>query len=966
MNFQFRNKLGQKANNNSTNNNNPLSGFLNPNQNKIENKNSNNDLNSISSTNNFINTNNEENKNENKKVSFIPNPKNENRENDENLINKTKDLNNKKYNFGNPLIPKRKELDFKQKIKCEIELSKSEIIERIKKIFLNNASFSKIENDYLITQQRIIDILKKSKLINNNLIQLNEIDIMISEINPKKRKLNLTDFINLITKVCQKIYKNDFQKDPKGIMNYFLNCFFNNYEEILDETSSKNFIETLNNNSITIKSIETIILSKIDFHVAKLILNLYSSFKIMYEFYFEEEMNNKIEEDILQQISLKKLIIFCKDFDIIPYLISENKLMTYYNFVLNYNSENPDISDEILLNISKEENEDLSLSEIRKKNPYKNFGRIYKFTMFLYLFYHFSLITYYKQIQLNFNKKNNKPSEIDILLYFLQRLENSKGINIFIKKKGSTSNIQKITFLPSKNSIEEIKKKAEEENKKIEEREKEYLAKLKNNNNISSEIKENTNNNLNKIDNEKGNILCKTGIRENILIDNNMLKSFNSLSIYNNRNYNLKQLLNLNSNIISLIEENFEGLSELFLNFSKLNDKLTFNRMSLSAYLKFLKYANIVVKIPEEMKKNYLKMGEQIMKKNFNISEIKRFDIKEGSKTCAPLILNETEKDYKNKISQIVNANKKNFDKLSESDASVVFFSLTGTKNFNNKNLNNCSFDKRNELKNQLNIPSKLDFFLFLKSFELISAKLYPNKTLNEAYLELFLNKIIPIIPKDKIINSDNVIQALEKIKNEKIQIFLVKFSPVIKPLYDIHCDNKSNMRFCHFFEFYNDFDLFPDLINLNKLKNIFFTLSESNNKEKDNKENLLYNNKNLINEENKNNNNENSINNNSKDTNNNNKSYNKDYIDFPLFLESLAISAMFFNYKNMLNDMDRMLFLVERIYHSKSMNKNNNKINKLFDDFLTNIKEEYNIENKKNKINDFDQIYNDDKRSKV
>ena len=74
----------------------------------------------------------------------------------------------------------------------------------------------------------------------------------------------------------------------------------------------------------------------------------------------------------------------------------------------------------------------------------------------------------------------------------------------------------------------------------------------------------------------------------------------------------------------------------------------------------------------------------------------------------------------------------------------------------------------------------------------------------------------------------------------------------------------------------------------------------------------------------------------------------------------------MFFNYKNMLNDMDRMLFLVERIYHSKSMNKNNNKINKLFDDFLTNIKEEYNIENKKNKINDFDQIYNDDKRSKV
>ena len=134
MNFQFRNKLGQKANNNSTNNN-PLSGFFNPNQIKIENKNSNNELNIISSTNNLINTNNEENKNENKKVSFIQNPKNENRENDENVINKNKDLNNKKYDFANSLIPKRKDLDFKQKLKCEIELSKSEIIERIKKYF---------------------------------------------------------------------------------------------------------------------------------------------------------------------------------------------------------------------------------------------------------------------------------------------------------------------------------------------------------------------------------------------------------------------------------------------------------------------------------------------------------------------------------------------------------------------------------------------------------------------------------------------------------------------------------------------------------------------------------------------------------------------------------------------------------------------------------------------------------------
>ena len=974
-------------------------------------------------------------------------------------------------------------------IKGDIKLTKSEIIERINKIFLNNSSFSKVENDYLITQQKIIDILKKSKIIEKKLIKINEVDVMLSQINPKK-KYNLKDFINFITKLCEKIYKKDFQKDKKGIMNYFLNCFFNNYEEYLDENSSQNFIETTNNNSTTIKSIETIITTKIEIHVAELLCNLYYSLKKIYDFYFKEELNIKTDNEKLKQISLNNLIIFSKDFEIIPYLISESKIVTYYNFVLKYNLENPEIQDEILLNLSNNENEDLSVSEIRKKNPLKDFGKCYKFTMFMYFIYHFSLITYYKQIQLNFIKKNIKPNEIDILIYFLQRLENSNGLSIYIKKKGSTINSKKLTFLPSENYIEEIRKKIEEENKKLEEIENQNLKNIVNNNtinNLSNTLITNNNNSIsnnnmnNEKEKEKGNIICKIGIRENILIDNKMIKQFNSLSIYKNKNYNLKEVLNLNNEIISLIEENIEGLSELFLKFSKLNDKLSFNRMSLSAYIKFLKYANIIVKIPDEMKKQYLKMGEQIMKKNFNISEIKRFDIKNGSKTCAPLILNEAEKDYKKKIAQIVNANKKSFDKLSESDASIVFFSLTGTKNFNNKNLKNqfdknsgfnfqfgnnnfntSSFDKKNDLQNQLNIPSKLDFLLFIKSFEVISAKLYPNKTLNEAFLELFLNKIKPIIPKQFIINSNDVQINLKKINNEKIKNFLVKFSPVIQSLYSYYCDELFNMRFNQFFDFYRDFNLFPDLINLNKLKTIFFTLCESNKKieknEKEIKENYNEENEsenNEINniencnniEENNNsfieekkseieNNNKSNYHNNSflneanynksklndNKSNNYNKSYlnednnksnlndenkneikteindkkteinesktelnkntinlnekndvenySKDQIDFTLFLESLAISAMFFNYKNMLNDMDRMLFLAERIYQSKPINevimKNeiNNNTNKLFEEFLKNIREEYNKNidnNPKTKFVEFDKIFDDE-----
>ena len=102
----------------------------------------------------------------------------------------------------------------------------------------------------------------------------------------------------------------------------------------------------------------------------------------------------------------------------------------------------------------------------------------------------------------------------------------------------------------------------------------------------------------------------------------------------------------------------------------------------------------------------------------------------------------------------------------------------------------------------------------------------------------------------------------------------------------------------------------------------------------------------------------------------NNIENYSKDQIDFTLFLESLAISAMFFNYKNMLDDMDRMLFLAERIYQSKPINevimKNeiNNNTNKLFEEFLKNIREEYNKNidnNPKTKFVEFDKIFDDE-----
>ena len=61
--------------------------------------------------------------------------------------------------------------------------------------------------------------------------------------------------------------------------------------------------------------------------------------------------------------------------------------------------------------------------------------------------------------------------------------------------------------------------------------------------------------------------------------------------------------------------------------------------------------------------------------------------------------------------------------------------------------------------------------------------------------------------------------------------------------------------------------------------------------------------------------------------TTNYNMTYNTEYkntqikverLDYDKFLESLAITAMIFNYKNIVNDIDRLIYLCNKIYNAK------------------------------------------------
>ena len=845
-------------------------------------------------------------------------------------INISNELNEKKNikqnNYNNNIIryitnPNKKNIINKQEIeekKDDNSNKKAEILQNLNKIFLNNSKYNSQEKDYFMSRYQIIEILKKSKIIAKGVVSKIQADIILTRMSPQKNKYNLIDFINFLTELCHFMYKDDFENDPKETMDYFLNCLFNNLSYYIEEKNSKNFLEKSNDNSCTIKCIGMIISSKLQKPICKLFLSLYDSFVKIYKVYFQNELTKNviIDKELMILTSSENLLHFSKDFEICPYIINKTNLNTYFNLLIKYQIENPEIINSIMNNYGKK---------------YKDMGIIFKLSSLIIFIYHFSIFLYYKDFKsqdledLDFEDEDS--NYINKFVLFLQKLENSKGIKKYMDKRGRT-NENKFTFIPTNKNIEIAK----EEMKK--EKNRDFLTEKKNeikDDKIKSEkLKFNIESSPytsveiteRKIDNTN-NYLIKTfaSFSQN---DQTLIKSanFNDYFIEKTKKENvylsipdLQKVLSVSPSIQKHIINNIEDFSDLFLKYSKIYDKLEYCRMTISSFIQFLKDSNILLVIPEEKKNIYRRLSNKIIGRNSNIAELKKFNTSlKYSVSCTNLYFTKEEKKYRKNVSKIVNTNNIQ-NKINLGEASLIFLSLTNYNNFPSnlnrirtqfdkntgyKNINissymqkTFSFDNKRENFMKKTIPNKMNIILFIKSFELIAAKLYPEMSLDDAFNNLLNRKIFPFIKGRKIdiIDSEEIKEALAKMNNDKIKNLLFQLGNIIHPLYALFSDLSGNMKFYQFFDFYKYFGLFPELISLTQMKAIFFSLCESSSA---NLENC------------------------------NTKSNLKkiEQIEFSLFLESLGIASMFFNFKDIVSDIDRLLYICYIIWKSDGIKK--------------------------------------------
>jgi len=693
--------------------------------------------------------------------------------------------------------------------KENIELQYEENNKILKQIFLDSSSFNKIKNEYLLPYSKFLKIIflkntKEKNLIfrnnelENEILHLNDIDLIIfNHFKKKKQFFSFNEFSDLLRKVCERIYSN-YEESPKEflikfIKEYLIGQKFNdsftininfkkknsfNIDMREDAISSdliynKNIFDATERNKVLY--LENFICNfKLDIKIKIILISILETLVKLYKSYFYFEVNNFTDKHKIEHNSYDTLIKFCINFDLIPIVFSKELISNYWNLILKSEKINEalicnkDFDDFNLFIIHDTQDPDLmNYNATSKSLQPSNLGVVFTFFKFCVFLIHLSELAdekircfyekYFHKI-VDINKTNNiidpnlESNKSERFLFLLEKLNRSKGFINFEKNLSLAYNT-KFSLLPSIKVINLIlpsliylKMKEDQKAKNIQELKKNRFS------------YQNLNKKMSRLE-TKNCIINNSELfkKSNRIINysENKYKNKHIYSSLDNINYEIYEkdlsiLMPIEGHLIKKLNLKLTDLKEIFdyyssqLNIDGLSNKP--NKMIFISFHKFLEDNLLIAK----KEKNFIDKGNEIsndLNSTFN-------------KTPRYL------KEYK----------------LIGQDAINIFSELVSMKNINNtgttKNIiTEASSKKDSETKKEKDLKLKqdfkystIDFFLFIKSFEYLSLKIFWNKNMMDGLCQ------------DSNDNADLLNKAMEKFINYKIPSFITNFN--IKKFY--------------------------------------------------------------------------------------------------------------------------------------------------------------------------------------
>ena len=307
-------------------------------------------------------------------------------------------------------------------------LSKEEILYYTHIIFLNNSTYVKNQQKYMMSKTNFLNIIKSLNLISTQFI-LVEIDLIFDSISPKSSMIVYSQFNQILMKIIQKVYPEKYNISPKLTINYFLKKLINHYNLLFEYKIPKDYLYKHQYNSM-IKLLQIYPNENQIYIINEVILTINE----IYEKYFIYELN--YNHEFLYK-SGDNLIQFCKDYEIVPQVINPTQAMTYYNLSIHIN-----------------QTYNFLINQMKKYNKIKNKGIIFTFFHFNLFLINLSLYYYTKLFgskTWTYDENRENITNEGKLILFLEKLEHSKGMVNFISKL-STPRTKNMSLLPSKDT----------------------------------------------------------------------------------------------------------------------------------------------------------------------------------------------------------------------------------------------------------------------------------------------------------------------------------------------------------------------------------------------------------------------------------------------------------------------------------------------------------------------------------
>ena len=217
----------------------------------------------------------------------------------------------------------------------EEEPLKAELQEKLHKVFLNYAKFNAQEENFILSHQYFMKMMKDCGLLREkyekpkeNTLTAEKIDITLKKVCSNNASLNTQQFIDFFVTLSKRLNPLEFNKAPRNTVQQTVERFLDPIVEIINEDQEGKFRYNKVEQSVLATRAEGV-----DKKTEKIMKRIYPGLLNAYKLYFPQEYNYKgISIEKLIKQSLKSLIEFNIDFDLSKFLTRE-KLAIYYNCI---------------------------------------------------------------------------------------------------------------------------------------------------------------------------------------------------------------------------------------------------------------------------------------------------------------------------------------------------------------------------------------------------------------------------------------------------------------------------------------------------------------------------------------------------------------------------------------------------------------------------------------------------------